>query len=76
MTYAAIIENRTTGERKAKTLVRTGMLPPAVWARIDCAGLLLDMRKHGKVRAVRMLDARAYYTEASPRIIYVMHQED
>ena len=76
MTYLAIIENRTTGERKAKTLVSTGVLPPVVWARIDCAGLLLDMRKHGKVRTVRMLDARAYYAEASVRVIYVMHPED
>ena len=57
---------------KAKTIVRTGMLPPVVWARIDCAGMLLDWRKHGSVKNVRMADARAYFTDSSPRVLYVM----
>ena len=58
--------------QKAKTLVRTGALPPVVWARIDCAGLLLGWRKYGKVKCVRMAGDRAYYTDTSPRVIYIM----
>lgn len=61
---------------KAKTLVRTGMLPPVVWARIDCAGMLLEWRKHGKVHSVRMADARAYYTDTSSRVLYVLRPGD
>lgn len=57
---------------KAKTIVRTGMLPPVVWPRIDCAGMLLDWRKHGAVQKVRMDGARAYFTAASPRVLYVL----
>lgn len=57
---------------KAKTIVRTGMLPPAVWARIDCAGMLLDWRKKGPVQRVRIEGARAYFMGGSPCIIYVL----
>ena len=60
---------------KAKTLVRTGMLPPVVWTRTACATMLLEWRKDGGVNTVRMSNARAYYTETSPRVIYIMHGE-
>ena len=61
-------------QMKEKTLVRTGMLPPVVWARNDCAGLLLEWRKSGTVKSVRMDNAHAYYVDTSPRVIYIMKQ--
>ena len=56
---------------KPDAFVRTGMLYPVRWSRIDAANEIRRWRRHGRVKRWCGATERAYFCDHSSRIVIV-----